>query len=84
MVDIWALGCFAYELAEGIRPHDTITDKKKLLSKIINEPIPRISSERWSADFQNLIDVCTSKNPKERLTIDQLLNQHRFFKDINE
>ena len=54
-VDVWAFGCFAYELATGAPPFANIKKRSDLLDAIVNKPVPRIN-ERWSATFQDFID----------------------------
>ena len=49
---------------------------------IATKPHARIDKKRWSADFQDFIDKCLEKKPKNRWTVPQLLN-HNFLADKN-
>ena len=82
-VDVWSLGVFAYELATG-KPHFTgIKDHFQLIRHILEEPTPPIPDDRWSPAFQSFIDNCLKKEPTERMTIDQLLEEHEFLNNID-
>ena len=51
-VDVWAFGCFAYELATGQPPFsDFGLDNTSLFSAILNQEIKSIDSNRWSPAF---------------------------------
>ena len=80
-VDVWSLGCFAYELATGKQPFK-MANWTKLLDHILNREAPPIPS-RWSAGLQDFIDKCLEKNPEERYTVDQLLNEHELFENYD-
>ena len=66
-VDIWALGCFAYELATGRPPFAKMANWTKLLDHISKKEVPSIPG-RWSTSFQDFIDKCLEKKPEERYT----------------
>ena len=48
-VDVWSLGIFAIELAQGEPPYLHDPDPRALFNIVQNEP-PRISP-KWSPDF---------------------------------
>ena len=76
-VDVWAFGCFAFELAQGYPPwQDLANDISLLLYAIIHDPVPRIPS-KWSDTFADFCNKCLLKTPEERWSINQLLN-HEF------
>ena len=63
-VDVWSLGIFAIELAEGLPPHiDNKTDRA--LFKIVQDEPPTIS-KKWSPLFNDFVSKCLKKNPNKR------------------
>eukprot|EP00298_Acanthocystis_sp_HF-20_P007840 c17318_g1_i1.p1 GENE.c17318_g1_i1~~c17318_g1_i1.p1 ORF type:complete len:141 (+),score=60.32 c17318_g1_i1:3-425(+) len=77
--DIWSIGVFAYEMAEGEPPY---MDESPIqaMALIQNCPAPRLTDPSlWSDEFNNFITVCLQKNPNRRPPADKLL-QHRFLK----
>ena len=76
-VDVWAFGCFAFELASGNPPfQDRANDMDELFGAIINDPVPRIPA-KWSDVFADFCEKCLIKDPRERWTFERLLN-HEF------
>ena len=77
-VDIWDLGVLMFELLAGKPPFRGM-NQGELFSNIKKHKI------NWVDDFpplaKNLISKILKQNPKERLTIDQILN-HNWF-DVN-
>ena len=69
-VDIWAFGCFAYELAMGKVPFSG-SGEAGLIDAILdkNRPAPPLGDE-WSQDFRDLVSRCLDKNRDTRITIE--------------
>lgn len=74
-VDIWSLGIFAIELAQGEPPYISEHPTRVLYNIVQKNPPP--ISKKWSADFQNFIDRCLDKNPENRWSAEMLL-EHPF------
>ena len=70
-VDVWSLGIFAIEMAEGEPPY-IHEQQKRILFNILNNEVPLIS-EKWSRDFRDFVAQCTVKDPEKRASCDVLL-----------
>ena len=61
-VDVWAFGCFAFELATGYPPfHRHSKDISLLLNAIIHESVADIP-DKWSDDFKDFVSKCLIKD----------------------
>ena len=49
-VDIWSLGIFALELANGDPPYIKETPTR-ILYLILSKPPPKLDSKKWSKEF---------------------------------
>ena len=61
-VDVWALGCFAYEMATGKVPFGG-QGEAGLIEAIMdkNKPAPSIGN-KWSANYRDFVARCLVKN----------------------
>ena len=57
--------------------------KEGLYRAVTSKKVAVIDPDRWSVDFQDFIDCCMRKDPKERYTFERLLKEHPFLKDID-
>jgi len=74
-VDIWSLGIMTMEMAEGLPPYYA-HKAKKATSLITDQGAPPLKNKkRWTEQFLNFLDSCLIYNPKERATVDQLLEK---------
>ena len=68
-MDVWAFGCFAFELAKGDPPfHDFAENLEELFDAVINDPVPRIP-EKWSPAFADFVEKCFIKDASKRWSI---------------
>ncbi|KAH7818116.1 putative serine/threonine-protein kinase 3 [Monocercomonoides exilis] len=77
MVDIWATGITAIELAEG-KPPLSQYKWQDAIRKIPSLPPPTLKEPtKWSPEFRDFLTLCLKMNPKERADIPVLL-EHPF------
>jgi len=65
-VDIWSLGIFAFEIAEGEPPYMNEQQAKVLYNIVSKEP-PSIRN-KFSANFKDFVKQCLTKDPEQRPT----------------
>lgn len=75
-VDIWSLGVFILEIAEGEPPYIN-EQQARVLYLIVTKPAPKLNPKKWSVDFQDFVSQCLIKEPEDRPTSENLL-KHRF------
>ena len=80
-VDVWAFGCFAFELAKGDPPFSD-RDESEMFDAVINDPVGRIP-EKWSPAFADFVEKCLIRDPEERWSIQQLLS-HEFMQNAEQ
>ncbi|KGB79862.2 STE/STE20/YSK protein kinase [Cryptococcus deuterogattii R265] len=77
--DIWSLGITAIEMAKGDPPLSEY-HPMRVLFLIPKARAPTLDPEEgWSEEFQDFIEKCLQKDPRDRATAKQLL-QHRFIR----
>eukprot|EP00238_Polyblepharides_amylifera_P004994 CAMPEP_0196593990 /NCGR_PEP_ID=MMETSP1081-20130531/77086_1 /TAXON_ID=36882 /ORGANISM="Pyramimonas amylifera, Strain CCMP720" /LENGTH=399 /DNA_ID=CAMNT_0041918129 /DNA_START=75 /DNA_END=1274 /DNA_ORIENTATION=+ len=89
--DIWSLGLSVLELAQGRFPYPPTETANgghplsfwDLLDYIVEQPPPKLASEKFSADFCDFVAVCLQKEPKKRATATDLM-AHPFITKFND
>lgn len=71
--DVWALGCVLYELATLRRPF-MAGNVKSLILKIVKGTYPPLPL-RYSFEFRNLLIHLFKHNPKDRPSVNNILNR---------
>ncbi|KAJ3015904.1 MAP kinase kinase (MEK) [Thoreauomyces humboldtii] len=75
--DVWSLGITLMELALGKFPFQSEGEPLtvfELLEYIVNEPVPALPEGQYSAELEAFVARCLIKDPKERPTPSDLLN----------
>ena len=70
-IDIWSLGIFAMEMADGDPPYIN-EPQNKVIFNIVNKVPPSIKP-RWSEEFRSFVKLCLIKDPNERPSAADLL-----------
>ncbi|XP_059516951.1 myosin-IIIa [Myotis daubentonii] len=79
--DTWSLGITAIELGDGDPPLADLHPMRALF-KIPRNPPPKLRQpEMWSAEFNDFISKCLTKDYEKRPTVSDLL-QHKFITQI--
>ncbi|CAB1314465.1 unnamed protein product [Coregonus sp. 'balchen'] len=79
VADIWSLGITAIEMAEGKPPYADIHPMRAIFMIPTNPPPTFRNPDLWSEPFQDFLTQCLVKNPENRATATQLL-QNTFIK----
>lgn len=78
-IDIWSIGIFAIELAEGEPPYISERQERVLYNILNNEP-PTLADETiWTDEFHDFVRCCLIKDPEKRYTAAELL-KHDFLR----
>ena len=71
-VDIWSLGIFALEMANGDPPY-LDEPATRVLYLIVSKPAPVLDPNRFSKEFQEFVSLCLNKDPQKRASALELL-----------
>jgi len=75
--DVWSLGITLVECADGQYPYSSFSSANPnafvLLSQIINDPAPTLSTETFSPTFADFVARCLHKEPEHRPQAHELL-----------
>ena len=72
--DIWSLGIFAFELAEGVPPFPK-KGQQRTSYHILSKPPPKLKDQKkWSSNFHSFIEIWMVKDPEKRPNASELLN----------
>ncbi|GFP79435.1 mitogen-activated protein kinase kinase 2 [Phtheirospermum japonicum] len=76
--DIWSLGLVLLECATGQFPFsppqpEGWVNVYELMETIVNQPPPRAPSDSYSPEFCSFISDCVQKDPKDRLSANELM-----------
>lgn len=75
--DVWSLGCILYSMIYGKTPFQHITNPTMKLQAIINASHHIEFGDEYDTDLLDTMKRCLRRNPKERLSIGELL-QHPY------
>jgi len=75
--DIWSLGITAIEMGEGKPPYSNIHPMRAIFM-IPSRPPPKLTEpDSWSADFNDFVAKCLTKNPEQRPSASEII-KHAF------
>ena len=72
--DIWSVGLVIYELASGTQPYGGGNDFLSQITKIVEEPEPKLEENIFSKELCDFIEKTLKKEEEKRANIDELLN----------
>ena len=77
--DIWSLGITIIEMAQGKAPFFNLNEIDVLRRIQFEEPPNLKDISKWSPELVNFIKACLVKNPLNRPTAEELLENHKTF-----
>jgi len=81
--DVWSLGISLVEISTGIFPYSNWGTPFEQLKQVVNDDPPRLPSERFSPEYEELVSLCLQKDFTKRPNYSQLLD-HPFCKKHSE
>ena len=75
--DIWSVGLVIYELATGTQPYGGGNDFLSQITKIVEDPEPKLDENIFSKELCDFIEKTIKKEEEKRANIDELL-KHPF------
>lgn len=87
--DIWSLGLVLLECATGQFPYSPPQPAEgwvnvyELMESIVDQPSPRAPEDEFSPEFCSFISACVQKEPKDRLSANELLS-HPFLRKYDD
>ncbi|XP_066449188.1 STE20-like serine/threonine-protein kinase isoform X2 [Eleutherodactylus coqui] len=71
--DVWSLGITLIELAEAQPPNHEMNPTRVLLKVLKSQPPNLKYRQLWSQDFNDFLNKCLQRNPQERFSTSELL-----------
>mmetsp|Transcript_120159 Transcript_120159/g.340109 ORF Transcript_120159/g.340109 Transcript_120159/m.340109 type:complete len:493 (+) Transcript_120159:134-1612(+) len=79
--DMWSVGCVLYEML-ALRPPFQAEDMEGLYRKVLRGQYPKIP-QQYSSDMAEVVAALLQVNPRNRPSVDQLLQMPAFSRHIN-
>ena len=72
-MDIWSLGITLIEFAQMEPPYHEMSPMRVLLKIQKAEPPKLEKPSKWSREFNELVQLCLTKDPNQRPRVEELL-----------